>query len=55
MRIVLKASPGMIYTDGKNFARVAYLSKWDSPDNWWEITLEEYNERMAQVYEEDLH
>lgn len=56
-RVILKATDGMIYTNGKDYARVAFLGTGDSPDNWWEIAEEEYNKITEEVmnYEEDLH
>ena len=56
-RVILKATEGMIYTNGKDYARIAFLCTGDSPDNWWEIAEEEYNKITEEVmnYEEDLH
>lgn len=47
---MLKASEGMVLTDGENYSSVSgevYLGVNDSPDNWHEITEEEYNERIT--------
>ncbi len=52
-RIKLVATEGMVYTNGTDYARVAYLCSTDSPDNWWEITEAEYEARMAEETEED--
>lgn len=46
--IKLTASEGMILTNGENFARVAFIGSGDSPDNWREITEEEYAELTAE-------
>lgn len=48
---MLKASEGMVLTDGENYSSVSgevYLGVNDSPDNWHEITEEEYNERITK-------
>lgn len=52
-RIKLVASEGMIYTNGKDYARIAYLANTDSPDNWWEIPEAEYEAKMAEQAAED--
>ena len=43
---ILTASKGMVLTDGEVYSSVGgqvYLGVNDSPDNWHEITEEEYN------------
>lgn len=40
--IKIKASEGMILTNGDVFGREIFLGKGDSPDNWYEITDNEY-------------
>lgn len=35
---ILKADEGFYLTNGETFAKVVYLGKNDSPDNWSEIT-----------------
>ena len=44
-RTKLTASDGMIFTNGETYGRVVYLGTGDSPDNWYEITEEEYAAR----------
>lgn len=39
--IKLKASEGMILTNGEVYGKEAYLGCNDKPDNWYEITVEE--------------
>lgn len=39
----LTASEGMILTNGNTFSKEVYLGCNDSPDNWHEITEENYN------------
>lgn len=41
-RVKLKATEGMIYTNGETYGREIFLGSGDSPDNWWEITEAEY-------------
>lgn len=43
-RIKLTASDGMILTDGTNYGKEIYLADTQNPDNWYEITEEEYAE-----------
>lgn len=50
-QVVLKADEGKLLTNGETFAKVAYLGKNDSADNWHEITQEEY-EKMIDESEE---
>lgn len=37
------ASEGMILTNGNAYGKTVALGVGDTPDNWQEITLEEYN------------
>jgi hypothetical protein len=46
-RITLKASEGMLLTDGEIYAKVLVLGDWDKAENYREITEEEYNALMA--------
>ena len=39
----IKASEGMMLTNGNAYAVEADLGVGDSPENWHEITIEEYN------------
>ena len=39
----LIATEGMMLTNGETYATKVRLGDWDSPDNWREITIEEYN------------
>ena len=52
------ASIGKVLTNGKDYSSIGgsvYLGINDSPDNWYEITEEEYNtiiaEQEAQIEE----
>lgn len=52
-RIVLNANEGMILTNGEIYAKIIELGDWDSPDNYREITEEEYNALMTEEGGED--
>ena len=57
-RVKLKATAGMMLTNGTLFGKTVYLGLGDSPDNWWEITEEEAAHKMEQEemrYEKDLY
>ena len=43
---LIKASEGMIFTDGTIYATEIRLGDWDSADNYHEITQEEYEKIM---------
>ena len=51
-RVKLKATEGMIYTNGETYGREIFLGSGDSPDNWWEITEEEYEAVMEKKLKE---
>lgn len=46
--IKIKASEGMILTNGDVYGREIFLGKGDSPDNWYEITEAEYKKIQAE-------
>ena len=46
-------SEGMILTNGTVYSDLVFLGCNSSPDDWWEITIEEYNEIMAQQEREE--
>lgn len=48
----LTASSGMVLTNGETYSKEVYLGCNDSPDNWHEITEEEYNKLMEKEIEE---
>ena len=52
MRIKLVADDGMCMTNGKEFLKTVLLGSWDDPENWYEITEEEAQIRMAKMEEE---
>ena len=48
-RKVLKASEGMVLTNGVYFARTIYFAVgFDRSDEWYEITEEEYKKIMEE-------
>lgn len=51
-RIKLTSAEGMILTDGKIYGKEIYLSVSDNPDNWYEISDEEYNEIQLKLISE---
>lgn len=51
-RIKLTASEGMIYTNGEAYGKTVYLGVNDKPENWYEITEEEYQAKMAELERE---
>ena len=50
---ILKASEGYKLTNGTAYGSSVVLGAGDSPDNWREITIEEYNEIMKAKDGED--
>ena len=50
-RVKLIASKGMILTNGEAYGKEVYLGTGDSPENWHEITEEEYEKIQAEVEE----
>lgn len=48
---VLKAREGFYLTNGDTFAKVVYLGKNDSPDNWHEVTEAEKEQAEAEQAE----
>lgn len=53
MKITIRAEDGMWLTDGENFAKTADLGEGVSPDNFTEITDEEYQEIMRAQEESE--
>ena len=47
----MTANQGMVLTNGEAYSSVGgsvYLSKYDKPENWHEITEEEYNKLQEE-------
>jgi hypothetical protein len=47
-RLKMKATEGMILTNGETYGREVFLGNGDSPDNWWEISITEYERKMQE-------
>ena len=50
---IITANEGMVLTNGKNYATVVRLGDWDSADNWYEVTVEEYEASLALSEQEE--
>ena len=44
----ITASPNTVLTNGNAYGEEIYLGVTDSPENWREITQEEYNEILKE-------
>lgn len=44
----ITASPNMVLTNGAAYSEEIYLGATDSPENWREITQEEYKEILRE-------
>lgn len=44
----LTATDGHVLTNGEAYGKEIYLGKFDSPENWSEITEEEYEAVLAE-------
>ena len=51
---VLSASEGYILTDGEVYGRIIYLAKDRTPDEFHEITEEEYQEILKEQEESEV-
>ena len=45
----IKANEGMLLTNGNAYAKVVELGVSDSPDNWQEITQEQYESEILAL------
>ena len=52
--IRLEADKGKMLTDGNTYGSVIYLATDRSPDEYTEISIEEYEKRMAEQEKEAL-
>ena len=48
----LTASQGHVLTNGEAYGKEIYLGKFDSPENWQEITDSEYAELLQELEKE---
>ena len=53
-RIVLKAREGYVYTNGTDYGKIIYLASGKSPNDYYEITEEEYNKILEEQAKNDL-
>lgn len=44
----LTANDGMILTNGEVYGKEIYLGVNDVPDNWHEVTIDEYEAKMKE-------
>ena len=49
----LTADSGRVLTNGETYGTEIYLGKGDRPENWQEITAEEYEAILAQRDKEE--
>ena len=52
-RMVLRASEGHMLTNGVAYGESVVLGVGDSPDNWSEITVEEYEKIQLELESEE--
>lgn len=50
----LTASEGMVLTNGQAYGKEIYLGCNDSPENWFEITIEDYENIVNYESEETI-
>ena len=50
----LTASKYMVLTNGEAYGKEIYLGINDSPNNWWEITEEEYEDILKEQEKDDM-
>ena len=54
----LTASEGMVLTNGTSFSSVGgdvYLGSNSTPEEWWEKTEKEYNQKIKEIEKENEH
>lgn len=49
IRTKITASEGMVLTNGEAYGTVIFLAENDDADNYYEITREEYDKKMAEA------
>ena len=50
-RQILYADEGKVLTNGEAYGKILYLAIDEDPNNWYEITEEEYNEIVNEENE----
>ena len=53
-RIILEAKDGYVYTNGTDYGKIIYLAVGASPDDYYEITEEEYNKILKEIEKRDI-
>lgn len=48
-RTKMNAKYGMFLTNGEAYGKVVYLGVNDKPENWYEITEEEYQKTLEET------
>ena len=46
------ARDGYVLTNGRAFGKIVFLGVYDLEENWYEITVDEYNEIISTELEE---
>lgn len=49
IRTKITASEGRVLTNGETYGTVIFLAENDDADNYYEITREEYDKKMAEA------
>lgn len=49
MRVNLIADEGYIYTDGENYGRIILLENGRSAEDFYQISIEEYENKMIEM------
>lgn len=49
MQITIRADEGKWLTDGENYGKIISLAEGVSVDNYYEISDEEYEEKMKEI------
>ena len=47
-RVILYADDGMVLTDGNHYGKVLYLGSDSNPDDFYEVSEEEYNKALKK-------
>ena len=47
-RVILKAKDGYVYTNGTDYGKIIYLANGTNPEDYYEITEEEYNKILEE-------
>ena len=53
-RVVLYADNGKVFTNGTDYGKIIYLADGVNPDDYYEITDEEYNKILEEQNNDDV-